>query len=582
MADIFGRIVAPFVKRNNWTKSQQAQHYKRLYNIFDYQQDVYGRQNIPGATDMEDVSTSSAAQFQQNVGFWNNYVYASEKDKVKKLSVCREMSLFPEISFALNEIKDEAIHFNDDGSFIELVIKNARYSQNENIVRNLNKEFNYIINDVMKAAKNAPQWFMEYMIDGEIMFEKIVDPVNAKERGILRVKRLRPEFTYPIWEEIESEEINQFVHKTRGQIMIMPPEMVAYANSGMYDYPDEDTKIVVSYLEDAKVSYRKLKQMEDALVIYRLVKAPERRVFQIDVGNLPRGKAEQVIQDMIRRYRQRQTFDPATGETSQATNTMAMIEDFFFPNFNGGRGHKIETLPGGENLGQIDDVMYFLDKLYRALRIPMSRMKADTGFSLGDTSDITREEVRFNKMVNGFVRRFSEIFVSIFMSHIRLKGYAKEYGITEKDIEIKMLSSNIFKEFIESNVFNNRAEIFERFVSLTEPGENGEMPSLSKRWLMKKFLKFSTDDLEENEIFLKEDKEKGLIGGSGGGEGGGLGDLGGGGGLGDLEGLGGGDLGDLGSGGGEDLGDLGGLEDLGTSDLEGGSKPDEGPEESFA
>jgi len=561
MADIFGRMVRPFVRRHNWTKNQQAQHYKRTYNIFDHQQDVYGRQNIPGATDMEDVTTQATGDFQLNVGYWNNYVYHSEQDKANRLSAWREMSLFPEISFALNEIIDEAIHFDDDGRFIELILKNPRLSQNENISRNLVKEWNYIIYDVMNAHKYINEWFMEYMIDGEISFEKVVDPLTAKERGILRIKKLRPEFTFPIWEEIESDEINQFVHKSQGNIIIMPPMMVAYANSGVYDYPDEETKVVVSYLDDAKIAYRKLKQLEDALVIYRLVRAPERRVFQIDVGNLPKGKAESVIQDMIRKYRQRQTYDPSSGETNQITNTMAMIEDFFFPNFHGGRGHKIDTLPGGENLGQIDDVLYFLDKLYRALKIPMSRMKADTGFSLGDTSDITREEVRFHKMVQKFVRKFTDIFRSIFISHIRLKGYAKEYGIDENDFEIKMLSNNLFKEFLESNVFSNRAENFERFVQYAERSEDGTEPLFSKKWLAKRFLKFTDEELIENEEYKKDEQQ--VPGGEAGlGE---LDALGGGGGL---EGLGGDE-------------DLGGLGDLGTEDLEGGEETPEEGEESF-
>lgn len=572
MADIFGRLVAPFVRRNDWTKAQQAQHYKRLYNIFDYQHDVYGKQEIPGATDMEDVTTTSASDFQQNVGYWNSYVYHSEKDKANRLSVWREMSIFPEISFALNEITDEAINFDERNDCIEFTVTNPRYQQNTNIVRNLVKEWNYIYHDIMEVPKNINQWFIEFMIDGEIMFEKVVDPTTAKDRGILRTKRLRPEFTYPIWEEIESDEINQFVHKSKGNILIMPPDMVAYANSGIFDYPDEDTKIVASYLDDTKIAYRKLKQIEDALIIYRLVRAPERRVFQIDVGNLPRGKAEAVIKDMIRKYRQRQTYDPSTGETSQSTNTMAMIEDFFLPNFNGGRGHKIETLPGGDNLGQIEDVMFFLDKLYRALRIPMSRMKADTGFSLGDTSDITREEVRFNKMVQVFVRRFTEVFVSVYMSHIRLKGYAREYGVTEKDIEIKMTSSNLFKEFLETNVFTNRVENFERFMPLTQVSEDGTPPLFSARWLSKRFLKFTDEELLENEMYLEEDKKKGKL--PTGGDEGGLGDLGGSD-FGGLEGFGGG--------GGEGLGgegDLGGLEDLGAEDL--GEQSDEGGEESFA
>lgn len=574
MADIFGRMVAPFVQRNGWSKNQQARHYKRTYNIWDHQQDKYGGAEVPAATEMEDVTTTSAADFQQNVGYWNNYVYQSEQDKVARLSTWREMALFPEISFALNEINDEAINFNDEGNFIELHITNPRLNQNENIVKNLVKEWNYIIKDVMKAGQYINEWFMDFMSDAEIFIEKVIDPTAARERGIVDIKRLRPEFTYPIWEDIETDDVNQFIHKKNGNILVMPPQMIAYANSGIYDYPDEFTKIVISYLEDAKISYRKLKQIEDAVVIYRLVKSVDRRVFKIDVGNLPRARAEQVIKDTMRKYRQRQTYDPNTGETSQSKDTMAMIEDFFFPNFGNGRGHTVETLPGGENLGQIEDVLYFLDKLYRALKVPMSRMKADTGFSLGDTSDITREEVRFNKLVTKFMRRFKQIFMSVYMSHLRLKGYANEFGLTEKDFEIDMLTNNLFQEFLETNVFNNRADSFERFMPFTEPGEDGSEPMLSKRWLMKRFLKFTDEEMMENEQYMKAEKEK-LAASGGGAGGGGDDDLGGLGGLDDLGGLGD----DLG-GGGDD--DLGGLDDLDTDDLDTDTDTDNDDDDSFA
>jgi hypothetical protein len=468
MPDIFGRIVEPFVRRNNWTKKQQAQHYKRQYNIFDYQNDKYGMPSVPAATDMEDVTaTITSSEFQNNVGYWNRYVYQTERDKISRLSIWREMKLFPEISFALNEIVDEAINFDDEGDFIELIIKTPRLAKNENVVRTLVNEFKYIIKDVMRAHQNADMWFMNYMVDGEFAVEKIVDPATAKDRGVVGIKVLRPEFLYPIWENVETDEINQFVHKKEGKIIIMPPDMVAYANSNIYDIPDENTKTVISYLDDAKINYRKLKQIEDALVIYRLTRAPERRIFRIDVGNLPRAKAEAVIRDMMRKYRQRATYDPSTGETSQIQDTIAMIEDFFLPQFGNGRGHDVTTLPGGDNLGQIEDVLYFLDKLYRALKIPMSRMKADTGFSLGDTSDITREETRFNEMVSKFVRKFTKVFESVFISHLRLKGYANEYGINEKDFNIKMKTNNLFKEFIETNIFSNRFDNFERmFVSI--------------------------------------------------------------------------------------------------------------------
>jgi hypothetical protein len=506
MANFLNRIIAPFVRRNKWSRAQQQQHYKRAFNAFDHQQTKYGRQMVPSATEMEDVTTVSAGDFQQQVGQLNSFIYRAEPNKIAKLQTWRDMAMFPEISFALGEIEDEAVNFNAEGDFIELIVNNPRFLQNENILKNISKEWSYIIEDVMNAKHYINEWFMEYMIDGEIFFEKVVDPVTAKDRGILRVKRLRPDYTFPIWEEIESDRIFEFIHKNETNILRMPPEMVAYANSGIYKYPDRYTKEVTSYLETAKVDYRKLKQLEDALVIYRLVRAPERRVFKIEVGKLPKAKAEQYVQALMKKYRQRKVYDPATGEASQLIDTMAMVEDFWLPSQDG-KGSSIDTLPGGENLGQIDDVIYFLKKLYRALRIPMSRMEQDTGFSLGDTSDITREEVRFHKMIQKFVNRFSQVFVQIFISHLRLKGYADEYGINEKDFTVKMVANNLFQDFMESEILTQRAENFERFIDYAEGDpDTGSGPLFSKKWLMKRFLKFNDKEILENEEFLKQDE----------------------------------------------------------------------------
>jgi hypothetical protein len=544
MADVYRKIMKPFVKRNKWTPQQQGQHYKRVYNIFNRQQAQYDRRKIPAATEMTDVSVNMndvQSEFgREDVGYWNQYVYQNEHDKLTRLSGWREMSVFPEISFALNEIRDEAINNDVYNNFIEFEITNPKFEQNDNIKINLVNEWDHIIHTVMNANMHAAQWFMEFMIDGEIFFEKVIDPTNARNMGIEKVKRLRTEYTYPIWEDIEDDEVNTFVHKRFNKILLMPKDMIAYANSGIYDKPDEQTKIVISYLDDAKISYRKLRQIEDAVVIYRLNRSVERRVFNIDVGGLPKGKAEQVLMDFVRRYRQRKTYDPRTGETSEAIDTKAMIEDFFLPKFGEGRGHTIDNLPEGQNLGQIQDILYFLDKLYRALKIPMSRMKADTGFSLGDTSDITREEVRFNKMVTHFTKRFATVFKSIFMSHLRLKGYVREYGISERDISVKLKSNNLFQEFLETNIFSNRSETFERFIQYSDPGENGQPPIFSKKWLMKRFLKLDEKDIVENDEYKKKEMEEYLA--AGGGEGGDMGDEFGGGDFGGDD-FGGGDMG---------------------------------------
>lgn len=524
MADFFNRIIDSFVKRNNWSKTAQAAHYKRQYNTFDRLSDKYQKPNIPASTDMEDVS--SAADFQRQTGQLNTFVYKTESSKLARLSTRREMSTFPEISFALGEIEDEAINFDANGDFMQLIIKNPRLMQNENILKNLNKEWQYVKSDLLEAHKNINEWWMDYMIDGELFFEKVVDPETAKERGIIKVKRLKAEYTHPRWAEIEDNTPYDFIHKGPNNLLIMPPQMVAYANSGLFDYPDRETKIVKSFLDYARIDYRKLKQLEDALVIYRLTRSVERRIFKIEVGKLPKQRAESYVQNLMKKYRQRKTYNPETGEASQTIDTMAMIEDYWFPQQDG-KGSSIDTLPGAENLGQIDDVIYFLKKLYRALRIPMSRMEQDTGFSLGDTSDITREEVRFNKMVQKFVNRFSDVFLQIFISHLRLKGYADEYGINEKDFFIKMHSNNLFQDYIESELIKQRVDNFEKFIPYSQQGEDGSVPLFDKEWLMRRFLKLANEDILENESYIKKNKNKKIAPSEGGGGSGGSGDLGG-------------------------------------------------------
>jgi hypothetical protein len=394
---------------------------------------------------------------------------------------------------------------------------------------NLQKEFEYILHDVMEAHKNINEWFHEFMTDAEIGFEKVVDPTMAKERGIIKVKRLRAEYLHPIWEEIEGEKIHQFVYKSDNNLVLMPPEMVAYVNSGIYTYPDRYTKIPLSWLEKAKVDYRKLKQMEDALVIYRLVRAPERRVFKIEVGNLPKQKAEAYVRSLMNKYRQRKTFNPETGEAGEIYDPQAMIEDFFFPQQNG-RGSSVETLPGGEGLGQIDDVSYFRKKLFEGLRVPMSRLSEEAGFSLGDTSDISRDEVRFFKMTQKFGMRFADLFHQIFMTHIRLKGYADEFNIQARDIRVQMNQDNLFQEYLESSMMSTRADIVEKLMQFAEPGEGGEKPKLSKSFIIKRFLKLNVDELNDNERCLEADEKSAKEAGAEGGEAGDgdLGDLGGG------------------------------------------------------
>jgi len=332
------------------------------------------------------------------------------------------------------------------------------------------------------------------MIDGEVYFEKIFDE-NKPDKGVTKIKKLMTARCFPLWEDIESDDINFFAYKTEREVLSLPSEAIAYANSGLYQYNhEEDDKIVLSVLDQAVTTYKRLKLLEDSLVIYRLVRAPERRVFKIDVGALPKGRAEQYLKELMRRYRQRKFFDPSTGDVSEGIDAMAMTEDFWFPVFQGGRSSDVTSLPGGQGLGEIEDVQYFLDKLYRGLKIPKSRFGEDGTFNIGNTDDITRDEVKFVKEVKRYCKRFSKIFKEIFITHLKLKEVWSELGLEEKDLNVVMTNNNLFDRYFEAKILDLKFENFSKFADLIDVQE----PVFSTEMVVKKYLELSDEEWAEN------------------------------------------------------------------------------------
>lgn len=490
----------------NHTAAQKEKLYKNRLNIFNWVSNKFGagakknnETDVP-VTDLENFSAAGA--FGGMIDVYNRYVYASEASKEAKIQTYREMAKYPEICFAVDEYVNEAVNPDKEGKVMELVIKSSSIKDNANIRKTLEAEWAHVTYDIVEADKNIDPWFRGFMVDGEIGVEKVIDNDNP-QKGIIRIKKLRTTRLHPIWDDIESDNVSQFVYKTETDLMVMPKEQVAYANSGDYEYNrEEDDKVILGFLEPAKIAYKRLKQLEDAVVIYRLIRAPERRVFKIDVGQLPKGRAEQYMKELMTKYHQRKFFDSSKGEVSESLDVMAMTEDFWFPVFNGGKSSSVDTLQGGQNLGQIDDVIFFLQKLYKALRVPASRFESDTGFSIGDTSDITREEVKFVKQVRKFSDRFASIFKDIFLTHLRLKGIVKEYGINEEDIHVHMFSNNLFDQFMAAKIEDIK---FSKFSNVAEM-VGGDEPLMSKEFAFKKYLEMSETEYEKNEELLFSEK----------------------------------------------------------------------------
>jgi hypothetical protein len=255
---------------------------------------------------------------------------------------------------------------------------------------------------------------------------------------------------------------------------------------------DPTKKTVVSYLHKALKPINQLRMMEDSLVIYRLARAPERRIFYIDVGNMPRGKSEAYMKDIMTRYRNKLVYDASTGELKDDRKHMSMLEDFWLPRREGGRGTEITTLPGGENLGQIDDIVYFQKRLYRSLNVPLSRLEQEAQFSLGRSTEINRDEVKFQKFIDKVRKRFSKLFTEILRKQLILKGIITDgdWNLWKNDITVDFLRDNHFAELKDSEILQNRLNTMDQISQYV-----GEY--FSREWVMKNVMQMSEEDIDE-------------------------------------------------------------------------------------
>ena len=268
----------------------------------------------------------------------------------------------------------------------------------------------------------------------------------------------------------------------------MTEDSISYVTSGLLD---EQRKKVISYLHKALKPINQLRMMEDALVIYRLARAPERRIFYIDVGNLPRAKAEQYMKDIMARYRNKLVYDANTGQIRDDRKHMSMLEDFWLPRKEGGRGTQIETLPGGDNLGQIDDIIYFQKRLYRSVNVPINRLEQEAQFSLGRSTEISRDELKFQKFIDRLRSRFANLFKEILKKQLMLKGVITEedWDTWKNDIAIDFVKDNHFTELRDMEILRERIQTMDLMQNYV-----GEY--YSKEWAMKNVLMLSDEDIE--------------------------------------------------------------------------------------
>ena len=425
----------------------------------------------------------------------------------------RDIASQPECDAAVEDIINESIVGDSDDAPVNIILDELEVS--DKIKETVKHEFDTILS-LLGFNSYAHDIFRKWYVDGRLPYHIVINNENPKQ-GIKELRYIDPTKLRKVKEVEETtdpktgaklikkvDEFFMFQDKTMNganQGLKIYPDAIAYATSGMMD---PGRKRILSYLHKALKPVNQLRMMEDSLVIYRISRAPERRIFYIDVGNLPKGKAEEYLRGIMNQYRNKLVYDAKTGDIKDDRKHMSMLEDFFLPRREGGRGTEITTLPGGENLGQIDDIIYFQKKLYKSLNVPVNRLEQEAQYSLGRTSEITRDEVKFKKFIDRLRNRFSDLFMQLLKTQLLLKGI-----ITRDDW--KTWKENIAFDYIEDNYFSELKQsemLRERFDMLSSLDEYvGKY--ISNEWIRKNVLRFSDDEIEDIQKQIDQENKDG-------------------------------------------------------------------------
>jgi hypothetical protein len=437
---------------------------------------------------------------------------ANEADQIRRY---RETASQPECDAAIEDIINEAIVSDSSSAPVDLITDDL--DQPDNIKKLIREEFESII-ELLQFNHYGHEIFRRWYVDGRLFYHLIVDEKSPK-KGILEVRPIDPTKIRKV-KEIEKEKdpatgaevvtkVDEYylyqdtalVKSNQG--VKISKDAIQYTTSGLLD--PSRTK-VLSYLQKAIKPVNQLRMMEDSLVIYRLSRAPERRIFYIDVGNLPKGKAEEYLKNIMNSYRNKLVYDANTGEVKDDRKHMSMLEDFWLPRREGGRGTEITTLPGGENLGQIDDIIYFQKKLYKSLNVPVNRLDQESQFSLGRSTEISRDEVKFQKFVNRLRKKFSWLFLDLLKMQLVLKGIITEadWRVMKEQIVVDYIRDSHFSELKEAEVMR------ERLGMLTELDQYVGT-YFSVEWVRKNVLMQSDEDIEAMKEQIETERSSGEI-----------------------------------------------------------------------
>jgi hypothetical protein len=451
----------------------------------------------------------------------------SVRNELELITRYREMSNHPECDMAITEIVDEAITHDDDGRVVDIILDKLK--QPETIKKKIREEFDTVLK-MMNFSNMADDIFRRWYIDGRIYYHVIVNEANAKE-GIQELRYIDPRKIRKVREiqkgkdpktgaDVIKSMADYYIYNDRGistqgysastnSGLRISPDSIINVNSGMMDAKNT---FVISYLHKAIKALNQLRMIEDAVVIYRISRAPERRVFYIDVGNLPKGKAEQYLRDVMVKYRNKMVYDAQTGELRDDRKHMSMLEDFWLPRREGGKGTEITTLAAGQNLGQLEDVQYFQKKLLQSLSVPYSRLEPQGGglVGLGRTTEVTRDELKFMKFITKLRNKFTQVFDHALKTQLALKGICTQEEWDE-------FRENIYYDFKKDNNFTELrdAELLQQRLQTLGQIDPYVGRYYSQEWVKKNVLHLSDEEIEEMQKQIDAEPEPQPLGPNG-------------------------------------------------------------------
>jgi hypothetical protein len=457
----------------------------------------------------------------QSAAYYGTYVDldGTAKNEVELISRYREMAMQPEIESAIDDIVNEGIVEDDDGNITKIVLD--ALDQSDKIKKAIKDEFNTVLR-LLNYGHMAQDIFRRYYIDGRMYYHIIIDRENPAQgikelryidpRKLRKVRELKKKKDERTGVDITNLVNEYYIYNDKvatgtssnfGPIGVrITTDSIISVVSGLMD---SRRAVVLSYLHKAIKPLNQLRMIEDATVIYRISRAPERRIFYIDVGNLPKLKAEQYLRDIMIKYKNKLVYDANTGEVRDDRKFLSMMEDFWLPRREGNKGTEITTLPGGQNLGELEDVKYFQRKLYGALSVPISRLESNQSFSLGRSSEITRDELKFSKFVDRLRAKFSDIFNQALRVQCVLKGIctAEEWDQFKENIHYDFIKDNNFSELKDAELMTNRLSLLGQVDPYT-----GRY--FSQAWIQRNVLRLTDDEIVEMQKEIDEEKEEGL------------------------------------------------------------------------